>query len=383
MADSRNQYKKRGVDYDVSEKMVGLPRRYYNDPLIYREELAKIFSQRWLLACREEEIPEPGDFITIQLGGESIILLCGRDGQLCAHFNVCRHRGTRLCSADHGHFDHDTIRCPYHSWGYDLDGNLKAAPEMSTVPAFNKHEYNLLSANLELWGGFVFINLAEQPRPFEEEMGSLFGKFDDWAMPDLRIAHHQPYTLNCNWKFVLQNYQECYHCPGVHPLLAKRTPFRSAVHDCFEGAVIGGYMELKEAGGSMTMDGESAGPSIGSVTGDDLQRVYYYSIFPNVLLSPHPDFVLYHQVWPLAIDKVRIDCCYLLHPEVIADSEAMARFQSAIDFWDMTNRQDWEVCEQMQLGTRSERFERGLYAPSEDILFALDREILNALGHMG
>lgn len=140
-------------------------------------------------------------------------------------------------------------------------------------------------------------------------------------------------------------------------------------------------MELCEPGGSMTMDGEAAGPPVGNVAGDDLQRVYYYSVFPNVLFSPHPDFVLYHRLRPLAIDKVQVDCFYLLDPDVIADAEKIKRFQSAIRFWDMTNRQDWEVCEQMQLGIQSKRFDRGLYAPAEDVLFALDREILKALGH--
>jgi Rieske 2Fe-2S family protein len=249
------------------------------------------------------------------------------------------------------------------------------------VPGFRKADFGLFSAHVGLWGGFVFINLAEDPTPFEEELGALMGRFEDWRFPDLRIAHQLNYTLDCNWKLILQNYQECYHCPGVHPLLSRWTPFRSAVHDCFDGAVIGGYMELREPRGSMTMDGKAAGPPVCNVSGEDLQRVHYYSVFPNLLLSPHPDFVLYHRIRPLAIDKIQNDCFFLLHPDVIRDPERMERFQSAIDFWDLTNRQDWHVCEQMQLGVQSHRFTRGRYAPQEDILYALDKEVLKALGH--
>ena len=381
MARTNEDFLKRGVDYEVPSRMMGLPRRYYLDESIYQEELEKIFSQRWMVACREEEIPQTGDYIVTPLGNESIILLRDEFGQIRGYFNVCRHRGTRLCMSEKGRFENNSIRCPYHAWKFDLSGQLKSAPQLNSDPHFRKQEFGLFTVHVQTWGGFVFINLSQSPQSFAGEMGALIGKFDDWILPELKIAFQQTYNLNCNWKLVLQNYQECYHCPGVHPMLSQRTPFRSAVHDCFEGSVIGGYMELSKHGGGMTMDGEAAGPPIGRITGNDLQRVYYYSIFPNVLLSPHPDFVLYHRLRPLAVDQVQVDCYYLLPDETIADPELMERFQSAIEFWDLTNRQDWEVCEQMQLGLNSRRFDRGLYVPSEDILFALDKEILQALQH--
>ena len=107
----------------------------------------------------------------------------------------------------------------------------------------------------------------------------------------------------------------------------------------------------------------------------------YYSIFPNLLFSPHPDFVLYHRIRPIAVDRSRNDCFFLLHPDVIKEPKRMARFQSALEFWDLTNRQDWHVCEQMHLGLKSHRFDRGRYLPQEDIPYAIDKEVLKALGH--
>jgi Rieske 2Fe-2S family protein len=375
------QFQKRGVDYDVPTYMPTLPREYYQSEDIYAEEVGKIFWRRWLMACREEEIPQVGDFVVVPVGDESIIVVRDKTGEINAHFNVCRHRGTRICVADSGCFDAGAITCPYHAWRYDLDGRLKAAPMMTEVEDFDKADFGLHSAHVGLWGGFVFINLAEDPVAFEDELAPLIGKFEDWRLPELRIAHKLEYTLDCNWKIILQNYQECYHCPGVHPLLARWTPFRGAEHDCLGGAVIGGYMTLTEERGSMTMDGKAAAPPVCDVSGDDLQRVHYYSVFPNLLLSPHPDFVLYHRIRAEGVDRIRNDCHFLLHPDVIADAARMERFQSAIDFWDLTNRQDWKVCEQMQQGLKSHRFGVGRYGPMEDVPYALDQEVLRALGH--
>ncbi len=381
MSTGNGEFQKRGVDYEVPGEMYTLTGDYYHSQDIYRQELEKIFYKRWLMACRAEQVPDAGDFVVVPVGEESIIVSRSKSGEITANFNVCRHRGTRMCMEEKGHFKNGIIQCPYHAWQYDLEGNLKGAPFMRDVPGFKKEDYGLMQAHVREWGGFVFINLSENPDPFEQEMGALVGRFEDWKLPELRIAHHLPYTLKCNWKLILQNYQECYHCPGVHPALAELTPFQNAVHDCMEGAVIGGFMTMTKDGGSMTMDGDAAAPPVCNVSGDDLQRVHYYSVYPNLLLSPHPDFVMYHHITSVSVSEIKNDCYFLLHPDVIADTQKMERFNSAIEFWDMTNKQDWAVCEQMQLGTGSTRFDRGRYAPQEDILYALDREVIKALGH--
>ncbi len=139
MKETQHRFKKRGVDYDVSEVMLGLPREYYQSDVIYQEELEKIFCRRWILACREEEIPEPGDYLTVPVGEESIIVVRDEEGQIHAHFNVCRHRGTRICMEEKGQFASGFIQCPYPAWQYRLTGRLKAAPLMKDVPAFDPH----------------------------------------------------------------------------------------------------------------------------------------------------------------------------------------------------------------------------------------------------
>jgi Rieske 2Fe-2S family protein len=374
-------FQKRGADYKLAHDLQTLPSDYYQSEAIYKEELDKVFYKRWLLAARAEEIPNTGDFTTLQIGDENLIITRGEDGNIRALFNVCRHRGTRMCASDKGCFENKKIGCPYHAWSYDLTGKLNAAPIMDKTPGFDKSKHALFEAAVHIWEGFVFINLAEDPMPFEKDKGALIGRFGDWGIGDLRIAHTIRYELNCNWKLVLHNYQECYHCPGVHPRLAKLTPFQGAAHDCMDGSVIGGYMTLGDKVDGMTMDGKAAGKPLGKVSGDDLRRIYYYSVFPNALLTPHPDFVMFHRVTPLGVGRTRLDCHWLSSPETIANPAERKRLDSAIEFWDITNREDWTVCEQMQQGTKSRRFDRGVYAASEDVLAQLDKEFLRALGH--
>jgi len=381
MKKDKKEFQKRGVDYPIVDGQRTLPGKYYHDEEIYKEELEKIFYKFWIFACRAEEISSIGDYKLIVVGEESIILVRDKSNEIKAHFNVCRHRGTQLCTETKGNFESKSIRCPYHAWTYALDGKLLAAPLMKEGHGFSKENCSLHKAHVHLWEGFVFISLAENPAPFHEQMEAIIEKFSDWKMGDLRIAHHIKYELDCNWKLILQNYQECYHCPGVHSLLSKLTPFQSAQHDSSKGAVIGGFMELTIERGSMTMNGKSAAPPVCDVSGENLQRVYYYSIFPNMLLTPHPDFVLFHHITPRGPGKITNDCYWLFHPDVIKDEHFQAGIKSAIDFWDLTNKEDWKVCEQMQIGTKSTRFTRGYYSGREEILYALDQELLKALGH--
>ena len=380
---AKKQFQKRGVDYPIIDGIRTLPGKYYHSREIYNEEVEKIFYKFWMYACRAEEIPTAGDYKLIQVEDESLILVRDKSDGIKAHFNVCRHRGTQLCTEPKGNFKSKSIQCPYHAWTYALDGKLLGAPLMEEGHGFSKDDCSLHQAKVHVWGGFVFINLDTNPVAFEVQMEALIGKFADWRMDELRMAHHIKYELNCNWKLILQNYQECYHCPGVHPLLSQLTPVQSAQHDASMGAVIGGFMDLTKKRGSMTMDGEAAGPPVCNVSGDDLQRVYYYSVFPNMLLTPHPDFVLFHHITPHGFDKITNDCYWLFRPEVIKDPKAQAGIKSAVDFWDLTNRQDWKVCEQMQVGTKSKRFTRGYYSGREDMLHRLDEEVLKALGHDG
>jgi glycine betaine catabolism A len=356
-----------------------LPGRYYTSDAIFLEERDRIFSSRWLCVGRSEQIPNPGDYFLAQVGIESIIIVRNNSGEVRAFYNVCRHRGTRLCQQPQGTFDH-IISCPYHAWSYDLDGNLNAAPLMNEVDDFCKEDYPLHPIALEKWEGFFFINLAPNPEPFATAFAPLIGKFTQWHLPKLKVAQSIEYNVQANWKLILQNYSECYHCPLVHPKIAKLSPYRSGENDLFSGPFLGGFMKLNDDVNSLTMSGKQCGLPLPEVSGEDLKRVYYYSIFPNLMLSLHPDYVMVHILWPQSSHQTRIVCQWLFQPDTLAQPNFDP--SDAVALWDLTNRQDWEICELTQLGVSSRSYTPGLYSSQESLLAAIDQEVLQALGHL-
>ena len=206
------------------------------------------------------------------------------------------------------------IQCPYHAWTYGLDGRLIGAPHMDQMEGFEKAEHSLHAVNLAIWEGFIFVNLAKKPTPLEERFAPLAGKFSHWNLPKLRSARRIEYDVRANWKLIFENYSECYHCPGVHPALQKLTPYDLAENDLCEGPFLGGFMPITK-GRSLTMTGNACSLPVGDIKGEDNHRVFYYSIFPNMLLSMHPDYVMVHQVWPQSPERTLILCDWFFHPE--------------------------------------------------------------------
>jgi Rieske 2Fe-2S family protein len=353
-----------------------LPRQYYVSPEIYREELEHIFLQRWLCVGREARIPNPGDYFLQQLGTESVIILRDTTG-FRAYHNVCRHRGTRLCEAHSGNVG-NTIQCPYHSWTYGLDGRLLGAPSTNDLEGFEKSEWPLFPVAIAAWEGFLFINLAQRPEPFEQAWGPLLGRFSRFNLPNLQVARTIEYDVRSNWKLLVQNYSECYHCGPVHPALAKLTPPTSGENDLTEGPFTGGFMVMTRGAESMTMSGRTCGVAVGDLPEEDMNRVYYYALFPNTLLSLHPDYVMFHTLWPQSPDRTLISCSWLFHPATLGDPTFNP--DDGVEFWDMTNRQDWHICEQSQLGVESRAYRPGPYSRRESLSAQFDREVLRSLG---
>jgi Rieske 2Fe-2S family protein len=351
-----------------------LAQRYFISPEVFAEEQEKIFSAQWVLVGHQSQIDKPGDYFVPEVAGESLIVARDREGSIRGFYNVCRHRGTRLCEEQSGHSS--TIQCPYHAWTYGLDGRLIGVPHMESVPGFDKADYSLHAVNLALWEGFIFVNLAEGAMPIEEWFAPLAGKFSRWNLPRLRSAKRIEYDVRANWKLMFENYSECYHCPGVHPMLSKVSPYDSAENDLIEGPFLGGFMKVNK-GKSLTMSGNACALSVGD--GNDLQEVFYYSIFPNMLLSMHPEYVMVHQLWPQAPDRTLIVCDWFFHPDAAGATDPGYNPDDAIEFWDVTNKQDWHVCELSQQGIASRAYQPGPYSPRESIPAAWDQEYLRRI----
>jgi Rieske 2Fe-2S family protein len=357
-----------------------MPGEYYTSPSILAEEAERIFARSWHCVGRASTVPRPGDYVLRTIAGESLIVVRGRDGALRALFNVCRHRGTRLCTTEAGRFS-ETIQCPYHAWTYTTDGRLIGAPHMQEVEDFDRSDYPLHAAALAEWEGFVFVSIDPDARSFDQWFAPMIDRFARFDLAEQRVGHRVRYDVHANWKLVFQNYSECLHCPVIHPELAAVLPYQSGANDLTEGPFLGGYMEITSPNESATMSGRSCGLPLSPALGaDDRRRAFYYSLMPNMLLSVHPDYVNYYVITPVAVDRTIVESEWMFNPG--NDGQPSFRPQDAIDFWDVTNRQDWQIVERSQLGIASRRYAPGPYSPRESIPAAWDREYLRMMGRL-
>jgi Rieske 2Fe-2S family protein len=358
-----------------------LPGEFYTSEAILAEERERVLAASWNCVGRASRLARPGDYFLAEVAGESLIVLRDSGGTLRALFNVCRHRGTRICREASGHFG-ETIQCAYHAWTYGTDGRLVGAPHMQDVAGFEKAEHSLHAAALVEWEGFLFVHIAERAPTFASAWAPMIGRLERFELAALVPGHRVLYEVEANWKLVFQNYSECLHCPTIHPKLATVLPYQSGANDLVEGPYLGGYMEIKAPNESATMSGRACGRVVSDRLGpDDRRRAYYYTLMPNLLLSLHPDYVNYYLVTPLSASRTRVDSEWLFHPGTLEDPAS--NIADAIEFWDLTNRQDWDIVAQSQLGISSRRYAPGPYSARESIPAAWDREYLRQMGRLG
>lgn len=350
-----------------------LPAEYYVDTAFFEREMEALFARTWICAGRTEQVARPGQFFVREILGESLVVTRSASGAVNAFYNVCRHRGTRLCTEHEGTFG-GSIQCPYHAWTYDLDGRLIGAPHMDDVPHFRKDEYPLHRVHADTWDGHIFLNLSPAPAPLTEQLADLPARFRPWRMEDLRLGKRIVYDVRANWKLVIQNYNECLHCPNLHPALNKLSHYLSGENEPLRSTYMGGRMDLRPGVDTLSMDGSCPRAFLPGLAPDDVRRVYYYAIFPNMLLSLHPDYMMVHTLWPIAPDRTINICEWHFHPDEITRPGFDPA--DAVDFWDMTNRQDWHVCELSQAGISSRAYTPGPYSNREDLLYAFDRMIV-------
>lgn len=356
-----------------------LPQPCFTDPAILAQERERLLLNGWVAVGRAEQVAAPGQYFLADVAGQSIIVLRDRGGVIRAFYNVCTHRGSRLCEEHQGRFS-ETLQCPYHAWTFALDGRLVGAPSTNDLEGFSRADWPLRPVAVGLWEGFVFLNLAPQPEPFERYMAPIWTRFARFGTAGLKLGRSIEYTVKANWKLIVQNYSECYHCALVHPELTRLTPPVAGGNDLTEGPFLGGYMDLNNPGGSMTMSGRVCGlPVSGDIPEEDHGRVYYYSVMPNMLLSLHPDYVMYHILWPRSVNETSITCAWLFHPDTLANPSF--DIDDGVKFWDLTNRQDWHVCELSQQGIESRGYRPGPYSHRESIPAAFDRYYLDVMGH--
>lgn len=338
----------------------GLPAAWYHDPAHYARELEAFWYRRWVVVAREEELTAPGDWHTVRVGTQSLVLVRD-DHQLRAFHNTCRHRGSVLCTEERGNFARRRIVCPYHSWTYDLAGQLVATPRRMETADFRLSHFPLYQVAVAVWAGFVFVNLDREAAPLD--VGELGAQFARYRLGELRIGKRIVTEVQANWKLLAENFSECFHCPPVHPELCRVvTAYREAGAWGLRGAE--STLEFAQQAQTLTLDGTARLPAIATLTEEERRTIYVPAMLPpSLFLNVQPDYVNAHMMVATGPETVRITYDWLFEPERLPlAADDLAHY---VALWDITNRQDARNCEWQQQGLRSREFRHGYYVPQE------------------
>ncbi len=355
-----------------------LPGSYYLSPEIFAQEKERIFFREWFCVGREEQVPNPGDYLVVDVAGESVLVVRTKAGELRAFYNVCRHRGCRLALEDSpkpqdgdgpgcsGSF-HNMIRCPYHSWSYNFEGELRGTPFLRESDRFHKADFSLYPAGVDTWGGFLYLNLspkeaAAEGRTLLSQLGKVTEEFKRYPLSSLRVGKRLVYEVEANWKVVMENYNECYHCGGVHPELCELVPaFKEhggALLDWENG------IPHREGAVTFTFTGTTNRAPFEGLADFEITRHKGALLYPNQLVSFSSDHIAAYTLWARDPGHTTITCDFLFDPREMARQDFNP--YDAVDFWDLVNKQDWGICAGVQRGMSSRSFKSGYYAQMED-----------------
>jgi Rieske 2Fe-2S family protein len=343
-----------------------LPGAAYTSPELFAWEMARFFDDSWACLGRTDGLMEPGTRRAVRSGRGSILLTRDAEGTLRGFFNICRHRGHELLPVGASAAG-ALIECPYHGWTYRADGSLKSAPRLGHRPGFAVSEHGLVPVRIEEWQGWLFANVSGDASPLSEHLGNLQEHMAPWSPDEMVEVSRMDYVVEANWKLVHENYQECYHCPEIHPELCRVSPPTSGISLDATGMWIGGWMDLAEGAETMSLTGRGGASLLPGLAPDQRSRVYYFGLFPNLLISPHPDYVLSHRIEPISPSQTLVECRTLFQ-RASAEKDGFDGSYAG-DFWDVTNRQDWAAVESIQRSAASPGFRPGPISEMEEAVF--------------
>ena len=355
----------------------GLAADAYFDPRHHERELQRIWYRNWVYVGRSIELQEPRSFRTFELGDQKLLILRDEAGTLRAFHNTCRHRGAALCRESTGAMRSGVIVCPYHAWVYSLQGDLLRTSSKHIPPGFDVVDLPLYKVRVHEWSGFVFVALSEEPPPFDQLFDVALDRLAAWPLADLAVGHVLTKTVRCNWKIFWENYNECLHCPGVHPQLSRLVPIYGRglleERDDPDWQAHSGDADPRFKGGlrrgahTWSLDGQLSGQPFRGLSEQDTELgAVYMTGLPSMFIVAHPDYVRVVRLRPLGPEQTELRVEFLFSPETLAASSFDPR--NAVDFTNIVMTEDAEICELNQQGLHAAPHVRGLVMPEEYVI---------------
>jgi Rieske 2Fe-2S family protein len=357
-----------------------LPSAWYFDPAQYALELERIWYRSWVYLGRADSIPEPGCFRTFTIGDQPLLVVRDEGGGLRAFYNTCRHRGAMLCSAPAGRLPAKSITCPYHAWTYRLSGELARIPSAGRPHHVRVAETALYPIALREWQGFVYASLGDPARSLGDNFNANTETVAHWPLAELVVGQRLTKRIRCNWKVFWENYNECLHCPGVHPELSSLVPiyrrgileerddpnWRERAGDP-DPAIKGG---LRRGAATWSVDGRSLGHEFPGLTDEERRIGYHYmTSLPSHYLVAHVDHVRSSRLLPLGPEETELEIEWLFPQATLADPavdiQQVCRFSAEV------MAEDGAICETNQRGLKSRPHRQGMLMPEEYDVFRL------------
>ena len=355
----------------------GLPADAYFDASRHERELQRIWHRNWIYVGRSSQIARPRAFRTFELGDQKLLLVRDDDGALQGFHNTCRHRGAALCRENHGVMPSGAIICPYHAWTYNLQGGLLRTSSKRHAEGFDTADYSLYKVGVREWRGFIFVALTDRPPPFERLFDLPLNRVDAWPLENLQVGHVLLKTVRCNWKIFWENYNECLHCPGVHPRLSQLVPIYGRglleERDDPNWTLNAADPDPKFKGGLRTgastwsLDGQLSGVPFADLSDEDRKLgAIYLTGLPSMFMVGHLDYVRVVRLLPLGPECTEMRVEYLFSAETLANVRFDMR--NVVDFTNLVMTEDAEVCELNQRGLHAAPHVGGVVMPEEYVI---------------
>jgi Rieske 2Fe-2S family protein len=365
---------------------LSLPREFYTSEALHQIEMHQVFATNWLLAGHTCELAQPGDYITVEIGDESVILIRDSDNHIYAHYNVCRHRGSRIVLDECGNTR--ALTCPYHQWVYRPNGQLIGARLMGE--GFCKSHFRLHPVHVRELAGLLFVCLADEPPDFRPAYHAIAPQLLPHGLDRAKVICRHEYTVQANWKTIIENNRECYHCRVSHPEFIMSNydlglPGDQREDAKFDGLLAHSYRQwearglcpreysfpdgqwfrvarypLREGFLTESLDGHLTAPLMGDLPDANVGSLRLIGV-PNFWAHANADYTMTTRISPLSATQTRIDVAFLVRADAVEGEDYDPQRVAAV--WQATSEQDWELCENNYAGIRSAAYTPGPLSP--------------------